>query len=69
MSCGSEAEARRDSKEQEEEGREQGQPVGLCTGNSGHSSSCSLCEMPWSDGMFITQHKEHLQKMAGLGCQ
>lgn len=63
MSCGGQTEARRDSKEQEEEGREQGQPVGCCAGSSGQSSSCSHA-LP--DVMFITQHK---QKMAGLGCQ
>lgn len=41
MSCGGQAEARRNSKEQEEEGGGQGQPVGLCAGSSGQSSYCS----------------------------
>lgn len=42
---------------------------GYVLGALGRAAIALPCEMPWPDVKFITEHKEHLQKMAGLGCQ
>lgn len=72
MSCGGQAEARRNSKEQ-------GQPVGLCAGSSGQSSShsplwnawCGVCHpaqgTPPKDGWFeLPVAKDALRACASL---